>query len=189
MTEGAKTKRRQRTALHEAGHAVIALHFREFKVLRVKVNQSPGHTLVETRAHPARLHEQILRRSIQVYMAGGFADATLARNEKAILGTGADYPEICRMLEALAPGDEAGQRAIQWTLMADTLHLIGSYRAAIQAVADELLARGEITGGRVRRIMKAHPRGPSPSPDRIAAAVEQERVRSLKPGEEWSPPR
>jgi ATP-dependent Zn protease len=151
-------------AYHEAGHAVIAVHY-GFPLRHVTIipdDEHLGHVSTESpkrqidaynpNSDPMRI-ERVLRRYYQFCMAGAEA-VMLVCPEHTYSGIGADLPDANSCLRHLSADDDE-RDAWQRLLDIQTRNLVARYRPAIEALAAALMERKALTGKEVRAIVRA----------------------------------
>jgi ATP-dependent Zn protease len=140
------------TAYHEAGHAVAALAL-DRPVVRVSIR--PGGDFLGTCAFGKavfRPSEDWLEREVLIALAGLAAEArhTGAYDLEA---AGRDL-RYARRLALQRAGNERQAERLERRLLAKAEHLLdrAANRAAVQAIARELLAGGEMSGRQARHL-------------------------------------
>jgi ATP-dependent Zn protease len=145
-------------ASHEAGHAVIAVHYR-IRIDYVRIAAAgTGYVRAIRRAGPVKTM-QGAKREWQLALAGACAEMQVAPREHVQRGVMSDMAEAVRIafrtFGQLNP-DEMRERTAAWN--GEMAELVASYRPAIDAIAAVLLKRRRLSGRTVRRIVRAHPR-------------------------------
>jgi hypothetical protein len=157
----------QWTALHEAAHAVFALHFGhklESVTIRSSYDELAGHGARETVLVPdgkggfdrqpgasdARVREEIV-----IALAGAETELALGRDESLVLALAkTDHGNIHALLSLLGcrDGKEAG--TVIDPLVRETQELVRRLLPQIEAVGRALFERGTLTGDEARVVME-----------------------------------
>ena len=156
------------SAYHEAGHAVA--HFaRGRRIDRVSIvpdedGGSLGHVrgriLLDTEKWRAGIREfdtprerRAAEDTIIAALAGPIAEAKLTgRRNRA--GAAGDYERVGDLLDALDDGDDAVAAAHLNFLEVLAAQLIDRYWPLVEVLAEELLARGTLSGSAVREVLR-----------------------------------
>jgi hypothetical protein len=143
------TSDHRNTATHEAGHAVVG------RVLMLKCGgasiQADHESVAEREKRgKVRVDFAVWHGRIITYMAG--AESEVALLGSTLGGDGDDRRQIDLMSEELTNSDEKWER-IEPRLRAMTRQLVRRHRGLIVRVAEELLAKGKLTGRQLDKLV------------------------------------
>jgi hypothetical protein len=151
-------RERERTAYHEAGHAIMA-HACGIAVKRISIVEDEGSLGRMHKGMPRWIHEidhnvtpyrEIkLHQHIMVYLAGAAATAIYA-HYGTWRGTGADLLVATHMADCVTGGPEETDALLDWLWIRTRQRLaVPPTWARVEAVATALLARHALTGQEV----------------------------------------
>jgi hypothetical protein len=154
------------TAIHEAAHATAAVHFGR-ELLAVSLNQHPGrigqaYFVPPEPTEPGSEEElRLLTDRGVIAWAGPTAERRFigAKDDVETLpGARLDLDIVEAAARLVAANDDARAQRCKalWRLRAQVLVWRDDFWAAVEAVADELLAETLLTDPHVRRIVEAH---------------------------------
>ena len=162
---------RRRTAVHEAGHAVMAcvLGLR-FAAVSIEANQSHGFSgcLIWDDGQPLSAPIQIDLSAHEPYIltlaAGYVAECEVfgALGEGDVIGALHDMGQIATIAAEVIPTDGDAMAYVRGisNRVADELH---RRRSSLEAVADRLLQEGRLTRADVSDLVGVHGEGVSPT--------------------------
>jgi hypothetical protein len=143
---------RRSVALHEAGHAVVALRL-GYRVQAVRLT-GPARGEVELAPRVLPDTAPVQEGRVMLKLAGVCAQATLAETPRGLLeGAAGDLGGATALAVSLVGRQKA--LPLVHLLLRQTEALLRREQAAVRRVQEALLARGALTGDEVRALVDA----------------------------------